>query len=105
MLEQFKCKEALQAPDFRMQTFEQLQKDLERAHCAFTLDENNFMNDLADLLESLTEEMRAQLLYLIDLPEHNTSITPTSNFFRDLAEQIIHREALKVFLRNKFSNP
>jgi Mg/Co/Ni transporter MgtE len=63
------------------------------------------MNDLADLLESLTEEMRAQLLYLIDLPEHNTSITPTSNFFRDLAEQIIHREALKVFLRNKFSNP
>ena len=62
------------------------------------------MNDLADLLESLTEEMRAQLLYLIDLPEHNTSITPTSNFFRDLAEQIIHREALKVFLRNKFSS-
>ena len=105
MLEQFKCKEALQAPDFRMQTFEQLQKDLDRAHRAFTLDENNFMNDLADLLESLTEEMRAQLLYLIDLPEHNTSITPTSNFFRDLAEQIIHREALKVFLRNKFSNP
>jgi len=87
-----------------MQTFEQLQKDLERAQCAFTLDENNFMNDLADLLESLTEQKRAQLLYLIDLPEHNTSITPTSNFFRDLAEQIIHREALKVFLRNKFSS-
>ncbi|MFN5374496.1 MAG: hypothetical protein ACK5A8_09175 [Flavobacteriia bacterium] len=104
MLEQFKFKEALQAPDFRMQTFEQLQKDLERAQCAFTLDENNFMNDLADLLESLTEQKRAQLLYLIDLPEHNTSITPTSNFFRDLAEQIIHREALKVFLRNKFSS-
>ena len=62
------------------------------------------MNDLADLLESLTEQKRAQLLYLIDLPEHNTSITPTSNFFRDLAEQIIHREALKVFLRNKFSS-
>jgi len=104
LLEQFKFKEALQAPDFRMQTFEQLQKDLERAQCAFTLDENNFMNDLADLLESLTEQKRAQLLYLIDLPEHNTSITPTSNFFRDLAEQIIHREALKVFLRNKFSS-
>jgi hypothetical protein len=48
LLEQFKFKEALQAPDFRMQTFEQLQKDLERAHCAFTLDENNFMNDLAN---------------------------------------------------------
>ncbi|MEY4991786.1 MAG: hypothetical protein RI948_659, partial [Bacteroidota bacterium] len=37
--------------------------------------------------------------------ENNSTITPLSNYFEGLAEQIIHREALKVFWRAKFSNP
>lgn len=105
MLEKSNIKEALQTADFRKQTFAQLQKDLERAQCAFTLNPDNFLTDLAKLLENLSPEKRAQLLYLIDLPENNSTITPLSNYFEGLAEQIIHREALKVFWRAKFSNP
>ena len=103
MLEKFKYKEALLAPDFRLQTFAQLQKDLDRAQCEFTLHPSTFLDDLSKLLENLSSEKRAQLLYLIDLPEKNDAILPTSNYYDVLAEQIIHREALKVFLRSKFS--
>ncbi len=104
MLEKFEYKEALLATDFRLQTFAQLQKDLERAQCEFTLNPANFLLDLSKLLENLSSEKRAQLLYLIDLPEKNDAIVPTSNYYDGLAEQIIHREALKVFLRSKFSS-
>lgn len=105
MLEKSTIKEALQSVDFRKQTFAQLQKDLERAQCEFTLNPDNFLTDLAKLLENLSPEKRAQLLYLIDLPENNSSIAPVPNYFDSLAEQIIHREALKVFWRAQFSNP
>lgn len=105
MLEKFAYKEALLAADFRLQTFAQLQKDLERAQCEFTLDSTNFLDDLSKLLENLSNEKRAQLLYLIDLPEKNNTIIPTSNYYESLAEQIIHREALKVFWRQRFSHP
>ena len=105
MLEKSTIKEALQSVDFRKETFAQLQKDLERAQCEFTLNPDNFLTDLAKLLENLSPEKRAQLLYLIDLPENNSSIAPGPNYFDSLAEQIIHREALKVFWRAQFSNP
>lgn len=86
-----------------MQTFAQLQKDLERAQCEFTLHADNFLTDLAILLAALSVEKRAQLLYLIDLPENNKQIEASEDYFADLAEQIIHREALKVFWRTQFS--
>jgi hypothetical protein len=95
--------EALLAPDFRTQTLTQLQKDLDRAQCDLLISSDNFIQDLTRLLESLSSEKLAQLLYLIDLPEKNTHLNASNDFFLDLAEQIIHREALKVFLRNKFS--
>lgn len=104
MLEKFAYKEALLAADFRLQTFAQLQKDLERAQCEFTLHPENFLDDLSNLLENLSSEKRAQLLYLIDLPEKNDTISVSLNYYDGLAEQIIHREALKVFLRSKFSS-
>jgi Mg/Co/Ni transporter MgtE len=104
LLEKFEYKEALLVEDFRLQTFAQLQKDLERAQCDFTLLQDNFIEDLSKLLENLSSEKRAQLLYLIDLPEKNNTIAPTLNYYDGLAEQIIHREALKVFLRSKFSS-
>jgi hypothetical protein len=83
----------------------QLQKDLDRAQCEFTLNPDNFLTDLAKLLENLSPEKRAQLLYLIDLPENNNTSARLPNSFDSLAEQIIHREALKVFWRAQFSNP
>lgn len=103
MLEKSTIKEALQTGDFRNQTFAQLQKDLDRAQCEFTLNPDNFLADLAKLLENLTAEKRAQLLYLIDLPENNNTAAGLPNYFENLAEQIIHREALKVFWRSQFS--
>ena len=104
MLEKFAYKEALLAADFRLQTFAQIQKDLQRAQCEFTLHPANFIDDLSKLLENLSNEKRAQLLYLIDLPEKNDAIIPAANYYESLAAQIIHREALKVFLRSKFSS-
>ena len=105
MLEKSTIKEALQSADFRTQTLAQLQKDLDRAQCEITLNADNFLTDLATLLENLTPEKRAQLLYLIDLPENNNTSARLPNSFDSLAEQIIHREALKVFWRAQFSNP
>jgi hypothetical protein len=103
LLAPFNYKDALLSADFPMQTFAQLQKDLARAQCDFTLHSENFIADLAKLLENLSDEKRAQLLYLIDLPENNQHITASEDFFTGLAEQIIHREALKVFWRSQFS--
>jgi hypothetical protein len=103
LLAPFQYKDALLSADFRIRTFAQLQKDLERAQCEFTLHADNFLIDLARLLENLSVEKRAQLLYLIDLPEHNKHIVNSEDYFVDLAEQIIHREALKVFWRSQFS--
>ncbi len=105
MLEKFDYKEALSAADFKLQTLAQLQKDLDRAQCAYQIESEDFLNQLASFLANLTSEKRAQLLYLIDLPENNSIILPTGSYFDDLAEQIIHREALKVFWRQRFSHP
>lgn len=103
MLDKFDYKEALSASDFRAQTLAQLQKDLDRAQCAYQIESEDFLNELAIFLANLSEEKRAQLLYLIDLPEKNPTIKPNGIFFEDLAEQVLHREALKVYLRSRFS--
>jgi hypothetical protein len=103
LLDKLKWQEALLAPDFRSQTLTQLQKDLDRAQCGLLISSDHFIQELAQLLGSLSGEKLAQLLYLIDLPEKNSQLITSNDFFLDLAEQIIHREALKVFLRNKFS--
>ncbi|MFM7007708.1 MAG: hypothetical protein ACKOWX_10730 [Flavobacteriales bacterium] len=105
MLEKFNYKEALSAADFKAQTLAQLQKDLDRAQCAYQIESEEFLNELAVFLTNLSAEKRAQLLYLIDLPENNSALRPTGHYFEDLAEQIIHREALKVFWRQRFSRP
>lgn len=103
MLDKFHYKEALSAENFRAQTLAQLQNDLNRAQCGYNIGNIDFISELAVLLESLPSEKRAQLLYLIDLPETNPSLISSGDLFLDLAEQIIHREALKVYLRNHFS--
>ena len=104
MLDKFNYKEALSAENFRAQTLAQLQNDLNRAQCGYNIGNIDFISELAVLLESLSSEKRAQLLYLIDLPETNPSLISSGDLFLDLAEQIIHREALKVYLRNHFSS-
>lgn len=104
MLDKFNYKEALSAENFRAQTLAQLQNDLDRAQCGYNIGNIDFISELAVLLENLSTEKRAQLLYLIDLPETNPSLISSGDLFLDLAEQIIHREALKVHLRNHFSS-
>lgn len=103
MLDQFNYKDALEVTEFRQLTLLQLKKDLERVQCDFNIDGENFVNDLANILEKLPEEKLAQLLYLIDIPENNHEIENTANIYLSIAEQIIHREALKVFWRKRFS--
>lgn len=102
--EKFNWKEALTVQDFKAQTLAQLQKDIDRAQCSITINSENYIEDLSELLANLSEEKRAQLLYLIDLPEYSKIMPRSSDDFLKLAEQIIHREALKVYWRSKFSS-
>lgn len=46
-----------------------------------------------------------QLIYTIDLPEKDfLALTTHPNFVMELSKKILYREAMKVFLRMKFSN-
>ncbi|MEN9700375.1 MAG: hypothetical protein RLZZ301_1573 [Bacteroidota bacterium] len=97
-------KEALALREFREQTLAQLQKDMERAQCWSAIDPEFLIRDLAAILEALSSERLAQLCYLIDLPERAIIQSAFSSYFESLAERIIHREALKVYLRQHFGS-
>lgn len=103
MYDIFNVKIALEQAEFKLQTIAQLQKDLDRAQCNCTVSAAGFYKELAAHLQTLTSDKLKRLLYFIDLPENRDFLPSTNEDFEQLSEQIIQREAFKVFLRKRFS--
>ncbi len=87
----------------------QLNKDLERTGLMtlkLPLDQQmNWINELGNFLSSLNAESFSKLMYIIDLPEsvvHHVNGVEHEHSF--LAEQILKREMLKVYLRIQFAS-
>lgn len=102
---QKQVEQALMDQSFRKNTLSQLEKDFQR--CGLTLsstDVNNLLSSIQTCIEQVSNTQLQQLIYLIDIPEAlflSLSGKPTFHF--ELSEAILMREALKVYLRNKFS--
>lgn len=103
MLDIQQINQKLSEPDFRSLTIAQLQKDFDRAQVTvnFTLEE--ILLQIETVLKELSEPHLSQLLYLVDIPEINWDEQIRPAYYQKLAEVILHREALKVYLRSKFS--
>lgn len=105
----------LKSEDFILKTQGQIIKDFGTAGIVFPQDFSTVPYQLNLLLSEVSIRLKdlqsssslslIQLLYQIDLPE---SILPdlarSDDFFGNLAEVVLKREAYKVFLRNKFSS-
>lgn len=99
--------------DFIIATQRQINKDL----CIYDVQfEEDFLEKplpyeqltilLSENLKTASQSNRfnlQQMLYTVDLPEKEMQlISKEDDFFEQLAEIIINREALKVFLRSQF---
>lgn len=93
----------LTQPDFRLQTIAQLQKDFDRAQVVVSFTFDDILQQLEAALNRLSEQHLKQLLYLIDVPEIDWNQAEGQSYQQKLAEVILHREALKVYLRSKFA--
>lgn len=93
----------LALPDFRLQTIAQLQKDFDRAQIIVSFSMGEILPQITNALMRLTEQDLKQLLYLIDVPEIEWNPADGQSYQEKLAEVILHREALKVYLRSKFA--
>ena len=102
---QEQVKQALIDQSFRANTLAQLEKDFQR--CGLTLsslDVDNLLSSVETCIEQLSSTQLQQLIYLVDIPESLfVSMSRKPTFHRELSEAILMREALKVYLRNKFS--
>ena len=98
---------------FVLKTQQQISKDFAKFNINSLKfkEERPSIDDLVDEMKGLLMDFfktqssqLPQLMYAIDIPEKAfNQLTSSLNFFEDLAEMILHREALKVFLRMKFS--
>ena len=102
--------------EFVLKTQRQLIKDFEKFNLtfepqfqdkAFTKEAivHRIAENIAELMKE-GEQRLLQLLYTIDLPEKEFLVLISDpHFLTLLSEKILFREALKVFLRTKFSTP
>ena len=102
MLDIQQLQEALSLPDFREQTLLQLQKDFDRAQVEVKFVTNDLLYEIESAIQNLPQIQLQQLLYLIDVPEIDWDLQSGQAYHQKLAEVILHREALKVYLRRKF---
>jgi hypothetical protein len=102
---QEQVKQALMDQSFRVNTLLQLEKDFQR--CGLILsskDVNNLLSSIQTCIERVSNTQLQQLIYLIDIPESLfLSLARKATFHIELSEAILMREALKVYLRIKFS--
>ena len=102
---QEQVKHALVDLSFRTDTLAQLAKDFQR--CGLTLDSSNvdhLLSSIESCIKNVSNTQLQQLIYLIDIPEFIfISLSRKESFHQELSEAILMREALKVYLRNKFS--
>lgn len=102
MLDIQQLQEALSLPDFREQTLLQLQKDFDRAQVEVKFVAKDLLLEIETAIQNLPQIQLQQLLYLIDVPEIDWDLQSGQAYHQKLAEVILHREALKVYLRRKF---
>jgi hypothetical protein len=98
----------LKNQDFVSKTISQITKDFGRCNLDFHLtqfsDRDSLEDEIFGLIENLSSDKLQQLMYIIDIPENDYSkLLGTEFFHRALAEKILRREALKVFLRENLS--
>jgi hypothetical protein len=102
---QEQVKQALMDQSFRVDTLAQLEKDFQR--CGLTLntaDVDHLLQSIASCITNVSITQLQQLIYLIDIPESIfISLSRKESFHQELSEVILMREALKVYLRHKFS--
>jgi len=100
--------EQFQIKDFVEKTIFQINKDFLGLHCGFLVlnieESDNVLEDtvaqLIPILKQLTKKSQLQqYIYQVDLKEKQWMAFLTSQNYKILSEQIIIREAQKVFLR------
>jgi hypothetical protein len=94
--------------DFVTKTISQIEKDFTRCvieiHLSNFRDQDSLENGILNVIKNLSSDKLQQLIYIIDIPENEyASILGSEFFYRALAEKILRREALKVFLRENLS--
>jgi len=100
--------------EFVLKTQQQISKDFAKFNLTFPekFEERPYTKEDIELLiaDHLAEILKfgetrlLQLLYTIDIPEKQfLQLTQNQNFIQILSQKILEREALKVFLRMKFS--
>lgn len=102
---QEQVKQALIDQSFRVETLEQLQKDFQRCGLELiSIDPNHLLGAIEACIAPVSNTQLQQLIYLIDIPESIfLSLSRKDSFHQELSEVILMREALKVYLRHKFS--
>ncbi|MFA7273755.1 MAG: hypothetical protein WC044_07790 [Crocinitomicaceae bacterium] len=105
---------SLESVDFQIKTQQQIAKDFAKADLVFP---ENFVvesfskeeildlisNEVATLMER-GERHLLQLLYAVDLAESTfLKLTLQPDFLQQISEQILYREAYKIWLREKYS--
>jgi len=98
----------LKKHDFVTRTISQIEKDFGRCNLEIHLSQfsNRVLleNEIINFIQHISTDKLQQLMYLIDIPENEYSkLLGTEFFHRALAEKILRREALKVFLRDNLS--
>lgn len=94
-------------PDFASKTIAQIEKDFHRCNLPIHL-KNHYLKEeieqqIKQTIESLTATKLQQLIYLIDIPEHQFLKILSEPFpMLALSESILRREALKVYIRTYF---
>ena len=101
--------------DFVLKTQHQIHKDFAKFNLFFpesfentAFSKHEIELEISQLIShflSQRETRLLQLIYTIDLPEKDfLALTTHPNFVMELSKKILYREAMKVFLRMKFSN-
>ena len=106
-----KINESLTNFDFVEKTMAQISKDFNR--CGLEVDfelnailpiKEELTNQIASRLTQLSVTELQQFIYTVDLQENKFLNAVTMNDdFKSLANEIIKREALKVFIRSNYS--
>ncbi|MBM3184897.1 MAG: hypothetical protein FJZ67_01235 [Bacteroidetes bacterium] len=107
-MNQLNLNNQLKNQDFVAKTISQIEKDFGRCnleiHLANLSDRDSLENGILSLIQNLSSDKLQQLMYIIDIQENDYSkLLRTEFFHRALAEKILRREALKVFLRENLS--
>lgn len=102
---QKQVEQALMDQSFRAQTLIQLEKDFQRCGLELnSMDLDQLLTSIERCISHVSNAQLQQLIYLIDIPEALfLSLSRKETFHQELSESILMREALKVYLRRKFS--